>query len=577
MILRPYQSRLVKNMCKALLTNGDSIAISPTGSGKTIMLSALAGVMQPAKTLILQHRDELVSQNLQKFTKVNPGLPVGLFNAQTKTWRGRATFGMVQTLSRGNNLDTLPQLDLMIIDEAHHVAAASYRKIIDAAKGRNPDCMIAGFTATPSRGDGKGLRAVFSNVADQITIKELIDKGFLVTPRAFVVDVNGMREGLSKVRKLKDDFDMNQVAEVMNKVPVNAEVVKQWKERGENRRTIVFCSTVAHAEDVRDAFLADGIAAEIIIGQMSGSERAGVYRRLRSGETRVVVNVAVLTEGFDEPSISCVILLRPCSFKSTMIQMIGRGLRTINPVEYPGLIKKDCLILDFGTSILTHGNIDSEVNLGKGDPKDGEESQGEAPFKFCPDGAKPTEYIFPDRNGSVGCGAKLPAGVRVCPLCGFFFEKPGEMPIEEVVLTEVDLLNASPFRWCDLFGSGKVMIASGFDAWAGVFSPDGDNWFALGKVGKARMLNQLMIGEKTQALAAADDFLRENESSDSAKKSKRWLRDPASAKQLELLQRVGYEIDAMGFSFTKYTSNCHLNFQWNRRLIEAAILGRRVA
>jgi superfamily II DNA or RNA helicase len=571
MILRDYQSRLVSRAKKALETDGNTICVAPTGSGKTICLSALAGAMQPAKTLILQHREELVNQNLSKFQKVNPGLPVSLFTANVKSWRGKAVFGMVQTLSRPNNLETIPSLNLMIVDEAHHVAAESYKRIIEAAKEKNPDLMLAGFTATPSRGDGKGLRSAFNNVADQIGIRELIDKGFLVRPRAFVVDINGVREGLSRVRKLKEDFDMQQVSEVMNKVPINEEVVRKWKEMGENRRTIVFCSTVQHAVDVRDAFMAEGISTEIITGETPAPERAGVYRRIKSGETRVCVNVAVLTEGFDEPCVSCVVLLRPCSQKSTMIQMIGRGLRTINMEEYPGMVKKDCLILDFGTSILTHGNVDAEVNLGKGEKMNEGASEGLPARKICPTGEDTTGYILPDRNGAYGCGTKVPAGVKICPLCGFIFDKPGEVQVEEVVLTEVDLLDASPFRWVDLFGSGKVMIASGFEAWAGIFSLDNENWHALGKLSSTKMLSRLLIGDRTQALAAADDFLRQNESSDSAKKSKRWLQHPASEKQSELLRRFGYDVDPLGMSFTKYTASSHLNFQFNRRLIEHAL------
>ncbi len=564
MIFRDYQQRMIGLAKQALDRKGNTLCIAPTGAGKTIILSGLAGAMHPAKTLILQHRDELVEQNLTKFRKINPGIPVSLYTAGVKSWRGQATFGMVQTLSRNGNLGTIPKLDLLIIDESHHVAAKSYLNIIQAAKAQNENLMVAGFTATPSRGDKKGLRAVFSNVADAITLKELIDKGFLVRPRAFVIDVSGVREGLSKVRKLKEDFDMNEVEQVMNKIPVNQEVVSKWRELGENRRTIVFCSTIKHAEDVRDAFLAADIKAESITGDMPSSERAGVYRRLKSGETRVVVNVAVLTEGFDEPAIGCVILLRPCSFKSTMIQMIGRGLRTIQPNAYPGEIKRDCIILDFGTSILTHGDIDAGASLGKIDEK--KESSQETPHKVCPENQE-------DMHGQYGCGAELPLRTLICPLCGYDFtiQDDEEDRPQEVQLTEFDLLNASPFRWVDLFGSGKAMLASGFEAWAGVFSPDFENWYAMGKLSTERTINRLLIGDKTQALAAADDFLRTFESSNSAKKSRRWLADPATQKQVEHLKRMGYSVDAMGFGFTKYTATAHMQFQWNRGLIERAM------
>ena len=101
---------------------------------------------------------------------------------------------------------------------------------------------------------------------------------------------------------------------------------------------------------------------------------------LSSGDTEVVVNVSVLTEGFDSPQVSCVILTRPCSFKSTMVQMIGRGLRTIDQNEYPGVVKTDCIVLDFGTSVLTYGSLEDDVNLL------GSESSriGQAPEKTCP-------------------------------------------------------------------------------------------------------------------------------------------------------------------------------------------------
>ena len=192
MIPRPYQSRMVSRVVSALEAHGNTLAVAPTGAGKSIILSMLAGEMQPAKTLVLQHRDELVSQNLAKFQKVNPGMPVSLYTAEVKSWKGEAVFGMVQTLSREDNLQRIPRLDLLIVDEAHHCMAPSYQRIIEAVRDRNPICKIAGFTATPNRGDGKGLRSVFSNCADQVTINELIDHGFLVPPRGFVIDLKGI-------------------------------------------------------------------------------------------------------------------------------------------------------------------------------------------------------------------------------------------------------------------------------------------------------------------------------------------------------------------------------------------------
>lgn len=578
MILRPYQQRAVSKAAKALDSHGNTIVVAPTGAGKTVILSALAKEVGHDKALILQHRDELVSQNMAKFRAVNPGALVSLYTADNKSWRGDAVFAMVQTLCR--HVEAMPALDLLIVDEAHHVAASSYRKIIDRAREVNPKCKIAGLTATPMRADKKALRDVFDNCAEQITIKELIDMGFLVPPRAFVIDV-GTQEKLFQVRMLTTDYDMAEVEAIMNKAVVNQEVVRHWKERAGNRKTVVFCSTIEHAADVTASFAAEGIRAEMLTGKTPAGERKAILRRFKADAIQVLVNVSVLTEGFDEPTVSCVVLLRPCSFKSTMIQMIGRGLRPVNCKEHPGVIKHDCIVLDFGTSILQHGDLDADANLGKATREHcaGEEmieAPVEAPTKRCPEDFG-TDYIFPDREGKKGCGAEVPAGSRVCPFCGFLFEKDaGEAEFfERVAMQEIDLINKSPFRWVDLFGTGRVLIASGFGTFSVVASPDGQNWSALGMARDSKVMERLAVSHKVAAIAMADDFLRQNEDSGSAKKSAGWMRQPASPRQVELLQRAGYPVDFDALTgacdYTKLTATAHLNFTWNRRQIERLI------
>lgn len=574
MILRPYQQRTVTRGKRALEKHGNTVIVAPTGAGKTIMLSALVGAVKPAKALILQHRDELVSQNLQKFLQVNSGLTASTFTADRKSWQGHAVFAMVQTLCKDTNLQTIPKIDLAIIDEAHHVAAHSYKKILGAVKAINPQCMIAGFTATPMRSDKKGLRSTFDNCADKITLRELIDLGFLVPPTAFVVDIDGVRDELSHVKKTASDFDPGQVEKVMNKKIINNEVVKNWKEKAGDRKTIVFTSTVKHATDVCKAYTDARVPAEIVTGDMDINKRRSLLARFKRGAVQVIVNCAVLTEGFDDPTVAAIVLLRPCSFKSTMIQMIGRGLRPVNAREHPGIIKKDCIVLDFGASILTHGDIDAEVDLG-GPEHDGEKN-GDAPFKYCPNGDFNTPYIVPDVNGLIGCGAEVPAGVIHCPFCNFKFEKVAgdDQTPDAVRLTEIDLMDRSPFRWVDLFGSGKVLIASGFDTWAAVVSPDGNNWHSIGKPKESNILDRLGVTGKPQAFAMADDFLRQAENSIQANKARKWMSEPASTKQGELLRRSGYQVELGAFgckNFTKLTATAHLNFAWNRRKIEYMI------
>ncbi len=557
MLLRPRQKIFVDNCVAALKQRRNTLGVAPTGAGKTIMLSAATGEIlreTDGKAAILAHRDELTAQNVMKFARVNPGITTSIFDANSKSWRGRATFAMVPTLARSDNLSCMPSLDLLVIDEAHHAAADSYRRIIDNAKEKNPKIMLFGLTATPNRGDKKALRPVFDNVGDQIRLAELIKSGHLVPPRTFVVDV-GVQDELRQVRKTAMDFDMAEVAAIMDRPIITSAVVKHWQEKAGDRKTVVFCSTVEHATNVMETFRLSGVEAVLVHGDMAHGDRRLTLARFQQGSARVIVNVAVLTEGWDYPPTSCVVLLRPSSFRSTMIQMIGRGLRTIDPKEHPGVIKTDCVVLDFGTSTLLHGSLEQDVNL------DGKPREGEAPTKTCPE-----------------CEATVPLSAQECALCGHEFSSVADagsltvgdapLPLEDFALTEIDLLKRSSFRWIDLFGDDAALMASGFTAWAAIFWLNG-YWHAVG--GHERNVQLLGTGERAVMMAVADDFLNDRETSESAHKSRRWLNEPASEKQLALLG----EAARMDFSMTKYRASCLLNFRFNkgriRQLVEQAV------
>ena len=237
MLLRPRQKELVNRVLTALHEHGNTLAVAPTGAGKTIMLSAAIGALCKAstaktpgfkthwfKTCVLAHRDELTVQNETKFCRVNPHLSTGIFDASSKSWQGDTTFAMVQTLSREHNLATMPKLDLLVIDEAHHARADSYRRIVTHAQSLNPNLKLLGMTATPNRGDKKGLYPIFSNVCDQIMIGELIASGHLVRPRTFVMDV-GVRQTLQEAKKTAGgEYDMEEISHIMDTVPINEAV-----------------------------------------------------------------------------------------------------------------------------------------------------------------------------------------------------------------------------------------------------------------------------------------------------------------------------------------------------------------
>ena len=551
MQLRPRQRDFVARCLKALDNDGNTLGVAPTGAGKTVMLSAVTREVG-GRTLVLQHRDELVAQNRNTFKAVAPGISTDLYTADRKRWSDGVTFGMVQTLSRPDNLATVPFLDLLVIDEAHHVAANSYKSVIQAARNINPQLKVFGVTATPQRGDRRGLSETFSNVADIISLSELISTGFLVKPRFFVIDCD-IRDDLAKVKVTTNDFDMNEVAAIMDKQVVTNRVLDEWTAKAGGRKTVMFCSTVAHAEHVADFFKATGHKADIIHGEMPDGERRRVLRAFDKGEIQVLVNVAVLTEGWDCQDVSCVVLLRPCSYKSTMIQMIGRGLRKVDPDRYPGVIKSDCIVLDFGYSILAHGSIDTDVCL---TPEPGN--------KKCPE-----------------CQTKLPAGALECPVCGYEFpiaadveddeDEPDveidkmKMPLSHFNMTEVHLMDMSPYRWQDLF-DGAVVMANGLTAWACLVNYN-DKWYVCGRADGAAARMIYATEDKVTALASADDFLRQAGDKDASRKTKRWLSEPATDKQLQLLDLTG-----MQFGMTKYLASCLITWKFNERDMKRLLL-----
>lgn len=545
-IPRPRQKVFVDRCCDALDEHGNTLGVANTGFGKTIALSMVADqrINGDKKALVMAHRDELTRQNSDKYRLVNPRTPISFFNAEKKSFRGRVVFSMVQTLSQDQHLKKLPHFDLLVVDEAHHAASDSYRKVIARAQEVNNKIEILGVTATPERTDNRGLRHTFTNVADVVTIGEMVRAGHLVPPKAMVVDI-GTQAQLQKIRKSHADFDQAEVEAIQNTTYNNDQIVSQWLKLAKDRKTVVFTSTIDHTNDVVDAFQAAGIDAAGVHSRISMWERRETLERFDHGDLQVLVNPMILTEGWDSQVCSCVVLLRESSHKSVVIQMVGRGLRKVDPTLFPGVIKRDCLVLDFGISLLTHGNLEAEIRL-KDDGAVGEAT--EAKKKNCPE-----------------CKAELPVQTRTCPLCGYEFKieliEGYYDEIAELKMIELELINQSPFRWISLWDSEKILVANGFEAWACVASPDGENYFAIG--GKGRDVQGLGVFGKNGAIGSADDFMRQNETSRNAKKAAAWQKDPATQKQLDVLSKFG-----MCRVMTKAEAGAYLTFFFNRAKIE---------
>lgn len=555
MILRPRQQEAKEKALAAMKERegtqselgANTLVVAPTGAGKTAIISGTAGEYD--SILILQHREELVSQNMETFQRINPGKHTDVCIAERKRFLSiGATFGMIQTLARPNNMRLMKPVGIVAIDESHHAPSESYQIVLRRIRELYNRVHIFGVTATPSRSDQKALATTFDNVADVITLSELIQGGFLVRPRTFVIDC-GMADELRSVRKTAADFDMSEVEKIMDKTAVNSRVFDEWNNLAGNRSTVIFCSTVAHAQHVYTHFTERGVTAEFIHGKLSKKERAAAFDRFDKGLSQVLVNVAVATEGWDCQHVSCVILLRPCSHKSTVLQMIGRGLRKVDPERYPWAQKDDCIVIDFGYSLITHGSLDIEIEL---DPE--RRKKKRIP---CP-----------------ACGAEIPPTVIECPICGAVINErrprgPGggaREDLDDFKLTEIELIESSPYRWEEIFES-LVLIANGLTAWACCVCYD-DRWYALGgkdDIGIKMLANS---GERYLAITAADDFLREHGDKTNARKSRSWLSLPATEAQLSQLQ-----LPAMAaISTSRYRASALLTWKFNEKYIRGKIL-----
>lgn len=533
MLLRSRQQEFVDKCMVALADNDNTLGVAPTGAGKTIMLSAVIGEMHKQnpnlKACVLAHRDELTAQNEEKFKWFNPAISTSIVDSYGKSWDGNVTFAMVQTLSRENNLKEMPPIDLLVVDEAHHVTAPSYKNIVEHAYQANPNLKLLGVTATPERGDKSSLGEVFNNCCDQIKIGELILSGNLVRPVTFAIDMGNVTEKLKALKtRSKGDYTDDEVASILDSEPLNSEVIRHWREKAGDRKTVIFCSNIAHARNVTNSFNTSGIPAALITGEMTKEQRSLVFENMTKGMIQVIVNVAVLTEGWDYPPISCVVLLRQSSYKPIMIQMIGRGLRTIDPVIYPDIIKKDCVVLDFGISTMLHGSLDQMINL----------SSKNKGFKICP-----------------LCKKKIPKESEECPLCNADLveqeqvedkkQKPKRV-LSSFEMAEIDLLEAVNFHFTEF--EDDTLLASGFYSWAYV-QRKGDIWIAVGGRQErtytlstwdnepmpdipTRVIHQ---GGKLEAIAAANDFLSLYEKQETAMKTASWRNQKPTERQLNIL------------------------------------------
>ena len=335
---RPYQHEAVAALLAAAARGVQRpLLVLPTGTGKTIIFALLVQ-RRGGRALILAHRDELIQQAVDKLHLVDPTMPLGVVQAERDELTAPTVVASVQTLSRRPRLARLvPDFHTIVIDEAHHAPAPSYRRILEYCQAWRPDGpLVVGVTATPARGDRQSLRQVFDGIVYQKTLVEMMQAGYLVDLRAMQVLLQADFDAL---RTQHGDFVEAELETLLLEANAPAQVLTAFQAHAAERKALLFTPTVATAHAMAETFCRAGIAAEALDATTPLATRRAILQRLHTGATRVVANCAVLTEGFDEPSIDCIIVARPTQSLPLYQQMLGRGTRI-----YPG--KTDCLLLD---------------------------------------------------------------------------------------------------------------------------------------------------------------------------------------------------------------------------------------
>jgi DNA repair protein RadD len=344
--LRAYQTDTIERIDHEVAVGHRRVlVVAPTGSGKTVIFAELIrrAVDRGERVLVLAHRRELLTQTCAKLAAagvmdhailaatfpVRPEAPVQV--ASVQTLHARAI--------RSRSIE-LPRADLVIVDEAHHIRARTYAKIIAAY----PNAVLVGLTATPCRGDGRGLGNAFDVIIEGVDTAGLTEAGFLVPAIVYAP----AQPNLSGVRTARGDYVESELAARVDQPKLVGDIVEHWHRLAHGRPTVVFATGVQHSVHLRDEFRRSGVLAEHIDGSTPIADRDCILARLAAGEVEAVCNAMVLTEGWDQPCVSCCILARPTKSFGLFRQMIGRVLRPA-----PGKI--DALILDHAGAVFCHG------------------------------------------------------------------------------------------------------------------------------------------------------------------------------------------------------------------------------
>jgi DNA repair protein RadD len=404
--LRDYQREAVDGLYNywASKAGDNPLVVAPTGSGKTAILAQVikdAMSYPDTRVLVVTHVKELLEQGASGLLKLYPEADFGIYSAglKQKVLNKPITFAGIQSVWE-RAYDMVPAPDLVLIDEAHLLpknTETRYNRFIADLKICNPDVKVVGLTATPYRLDTgylhKGKGAIFDGIAHDIPVSMLMDQGYL-SP---VISKGGIKQiDLSGVGKRGGEFIESELATAASDPELVKSTVREIVTLADKRKSwLVFSSGVNHAHLLADEFEKYFVDVGVVTGSDSSAVREKTIADFKSGKLQCLINVNVLTTGFDHPGVDCVCLVRATASCGLYIQCIGRGTRVSEG-------KENCLILDYGSNVERHGFIDQVK------PKDKMSGgDGEAPVKQCEK-----------------CQTIVHAAAKICPECGFEFPAP---------------------------------------------------------------------------------------------------------------------------------------------------------
>lgn len=423
--LRDYQRRAIEDAYAWLNTNqGDLCIVAPTGSGKSWIVAGLCEDLlngcEGRRIIVLSHVKELLVQDAEKIVAAWPEAPLGVYSAGLgRKDMNAVTVAGIQSIWK--KAGEAGHVGLVIVDEAHLINnqdAGMYRTFIKGLRETNPHLRVIGLTATPYRlGQGmvtEGEDSLFDGLIESVSIEELVARGYLARLRSKFTDV---RLDVSGVARRGGEFVESELQARVDTEDSNSGIVAETIRRAEGRQSwLFFCTGVEHALHMRDELRRQGVTAEAVTGDMPKEQRAWVLENFKAGRIKALTNMNVLTTGFDHPDIDLIVMARPTLSPGLYLQMAGRGMR-VKSGPYA-----DCLVLDFAGNIARHGPVTSVTPpraKGKGEP-------GMAPVKECPK-----------------CQEAVPAGVKVCPCCGYVFPEQEKEPLK---LNETEDIMGGPVR-----------------------------------------------------------------------------------------------------------------------------------